>query len=214
MSILKDLQRNFKSHHLIALLGVVILVAALTQYSGRKGSVNEGNTSNAPSPHQSPLEDEATLTPHKLAEMNKKQRDQLYGTESGDNLGGAQYGPAAPAGQNEVFASAAGITTGGGGLPPSCSRVAVSNPAALLPKDTNSEFARLNPRGADDLANVNLLQAGYHAGINTVGGSLRNANLQVRSEPPNPTSRVSPWMNSTIEPDLMRVPLELGCGSQ
>jgi hypothetical protein len=25
---------------------------------------------------------------------------------------------------------------------------------------------------------------------------------------------VSPWLNSTIEPDLMRVPLEVGCGPQ
>ena len=64
------------------------------------------------------------------------------------------------------------------------------------------------------LQNVNLLRAGYHAGIDTIGSTLRNSNLQLRSEPPNPTSKVSPWMNSTIEPDLMRVPLEIGCGSQ
>ncbi len=61
---------------------------------------------------------------------------------------------------------------------------------------------------------INLLKAGHHSGINTVGGTLRNANLQVRSEPPKPKSQVSPWSNSIIEPDLMRVPLELGCGSQ
>ena len=51
-------------------------------------------------------------------------------------------------------------------------------------------------------------------GIDTVGGTLRNSNLQLRSEPPNPKAQVSPWSNSTIEPDLMRVPLELGCGAQ
>ena len=62
--------------------------------------------------------------------------------------------------------------------------------------------------------NVNFLKAGYHVGINTVGTSLRNANLQVRSEPPNPQNQVSPWLNSTISPDLMRVPLEIGCGPQ
>ena len=70
------------------------------------------------------------------------------------------------------------------------------------------------PTGQGELANINLLKAGQLSGIDTVGGTLRNANLQLRSEPPNPRSQVSPWLNSTIEPDLMRVPLELGCGQQ
>ena len=39
---------------------------------------------------------------------------------------------------------------------------------------------------------------------------LRNANLQLRSEPPNPQLKVSPWSQSTIEPDVNRRPLELG----
>lgn len=79
-------------------------------------------------------------------------------------------------------------------------------PSDLLPSDQQ--------KGGGGLSNVNLLRAGYHAGINTVGSSLRNANLQVRSEPPNPQVQVSPWGNTTIQPDLMRVPLEIGCGSQ
>ena len=61
---------------------------------------------------------------------------------------------------------------------------------------------------------VGMLEAASMIGINTVGNSLRNANLQIRSEPANPRADVGPWMNSTIEPDLMRVPLELGCGGQ
>ena len=36
----------------------------------------------------------------------------------------------------------------------------------------------------------------------------RNSNLQLRSEPPNPQTQVSPWLNSTIEPDLIRRPLD------
>ena len=64
------------------------------------------------------------------------------------------------------------------------------------------------------MQNSEFLNAGHHIGIDTVGQSLRNANLQLRSEPPNPQESVGPWLNSTIEPDLMRVPLELGCGSQ
>ena len=99
------------------------------------------------------------------------------------------------------------------GLPPSCNS-GVAGPSELLPKDQNNEWARLNPNGENDLKNINLLKAGFHHGIDTVGTTLRNANLQIRSEPPNPVDKVSPWMNSTIEPDLMRTPLELGCGSQ
>ena len=31
----------------------------------------------------------------------------------------------------------------------------------------------------------------------------------LRSEPPNPVKKVGPWMQSTIEPDLNRKPLEI-----
>ena len=67
--------------------------------------------------------------------------------------------------------------------------------------------------GAGDLKNVSLLKAGHHIGINTVGQSLRNANLQLRSEPANPQLNVGPWNQSTISSDTMRRPLEIGCGS-
>ena len=99
------------------------------------------------------------------------------------------------------------------GLPPSCVRQKVVNPADLLPNDKNSQWAKLNPMGGGDLKGVNLLQAGVHQGIDTVGQSLRNANLQLRAEPANPIMKVGPWNNSTIEPDLARRPLEGGnCG--
>jgi hypothetical protein len=90
----------------------------------------------------------------------------------------------------------------------------VQSSSDLLPVDNNSQWAQLNPSGTGELASVNLLQAGYHIGIDTVGQTLRNANLQLRSEPPNPQMNVGPWNNTTISPDLMRVPLELGCGSK
>ena len=122
--------------------------------------------------------------------------------------------PSEPLGQNEVFASANGAQTSMPGIPSSCSSPNVTNPAELLPKDTNSQWAQLNPSGKGELANINLLKAGYHIGIDTIGQTLRNANLQIRSEPPNPQLNVGPWQNSTIEPDFMRVPLELGAGPQ
>jgi hypothetical protein len=99
------------------------------------------------------------------------------------------------------------------GLPSECYPKDVLTSADLLPADANSLWAQVNPSGQGSLADQNFLTAGFHIGINTVGQSLRNANRQLRSEPANPQIAVSPWLNSTIEPDLMRQPLEIGCGS-
>jgi len=80
----------------------------------------------------------------------------------------------------------------------------------LLPKDANLKWAQINPSSAGDITDKNFLTAGYHIGINTVGQSLRNANLQLRSEIPNPQVAVSPWLISTIEPDIRPVSFEIG----
>ena len=119
--------------------------------------------------------------------------------------------PSEPLGQNEVFASVNGSGASTSTAPAGSS---VQNPSDLLPKDTNGQWAQLNPSGAGDLSNINLLKAGYHIGIDTIGSSLRNANLQERSEPPNPQLSVSIWNQSTITPDFMRPPLEIGSGAQ
>jgi len=86
----------------------------------------------------------------------------------------------------------------------------ITNPAELLPTDTNSEWARLNPINKDNAAMPDLLQAGYHIGLDTIGQTLRNPNYQLRSDPIIPKADVGPWNKSTIEPDLGRVPLEVG----
>jgi hypothetical protein len=189
MGILRDLYKKVKSHHVIAVFGLIVLVAAMYQYSSGKSMTMDG------------MRD---------TRMRSSVNQQSY---TPDDMGSVAQ-PADPIGMNEVYADVSGMSTQTRNLPPSCMSGSVTDPGDLLPKDVNSEWSRLNPNGNNDLANVNLLKAGYHTGIDTVGSSLRNANLQVRSEPPNPTRQVSPWMNSTIEPDLMRVPLELGCGSQ
>ena len=81
--------------------------------------------------------------------------------------------------------------------------------AQLLPNDAaNSAYAQVNPSGQGDADSANYLTAGSIIGINTVGTSNRNANLQVRSEPPNSQLKVSPWNQTTIDPDLSRRPLE------
>lgn len=192
MGLLKKFQKNVKSHHILALLGLVVIVVAIQQFNSRKGSVID------------------TMGVRNSLAGNSVTPQQV--TAAAD---AAAPAPSAPMGQNEVYASASGVSTSSQGLPPSCAQGSTTQPADLLPKDANNEWARLNPSGGGDFKNNgNLLKAGYYQGIDTVGSSLRNANLQVRSEPPNPTSKVSPWGNTTIEPDLMRVPLEIGCGPQ
>ena len=85
----------------------------------------------------------------------------------------------------------------------------------LLPKDDQANaWAKVNPKGKGSLAYKNFIDAGYHMGINTVGQSLRNANLQIRSEPANPQVPVSIWLNSTISPDTNRRDFSIGCKSQ
>jgi len=178
---------NLNATHIIAIVGFVVLVFVAVNYSSGKYGSQDGMQSNRPSvSNNSPMETQ--------------------------NSGVAQ--PAAPEGQNGGFAQVSGMQTSTQGLPQNCASKDVPDPSELLPKDQNNEWARLNPSGSNDFQNVNLLKAGYHSGIDTVGSTMRNANLQVRSEPPNPTTKVSPWMNSTIEPDLMRVPLEIGSGQQ
>ena len=114
---------------------------------------------------------------------------------------------------NGSFASVNGAPSNGG-MPSSCSKPNMQNPSDLLPKDNNSQWAQLNPAGKGEFANTNFLKAGYHIGIDTIGQTLRNANLQIRSEPANPQVNVGPWNLSTIEADFMRPPLEIGQGIQ
>lgn len=83
-------------------------------------------------------------------------------------------------------------------------------PSELLPKDPNSIWAQQNPMGTGSLKGKNFLSAGALIGVNTVGQSLRNANLQIRSEPPNPQVPVSIFNQSTIQPDISHRPLEVG----
>ena len=82
-------------------------------------------------------------------------------------------------------------------------------PGELLPKDPNSIWAQQNPMGTGSLKGKNFLSAGALIGVNTVGQTLRNANYQLRSEPPNPQVPVSAFNIPTIEPDVNRRSLEI-----
>ncbi len=99
--------------------------------------------------------------------------------------------------------------------------------AAVVPTSSNNEMDgprnsvsanELLPKGATEgapsgeLQGMNFLKAGHHVGINTVSSSLRNANYQLRADPPIAKKNVGPWQTSTIEQDLERKPLDY-CGN-
>ncbi len=79
----------------------------------------------------------------------------------------------------------------------------------LLPKDaSSSKWAQVAPSGQGSLNDQNFLTAGFNIGVDTVQSSLRNANMQLRSEPPIPKSDGWGIQMSTIDPDLLRKPLD------
>lgn len=87
----------------------------------------------------------------------------------------------------------------------------VTNPSELLPSDPNSAWGEMNPAlNNNGIQTPDLLQAGALVGLDTVGQTLRNGNLQIRSDPViSKNANVGPWNQSTIEPDLMRAPFEI-----
>jgi hypothetical protein len=83
-------------------------------------------------------------------------------------------------------------------------------PAELLPYNQDTIYAQQNPMGPGSLKAKNFLSAGSLIGVNTTSSSLRNASHDLRSEPPNPQVPVSIFLQSTIQPDISRKPLEIG----
>jgi len=82
---------------------------------------------------------------------------------------------------------------------------------SMLPKEIPSQedFGNFSPEVI--MAGQNYLDPRSQIGYpETLGGVLRNANYDVRSEPPNPRVPVSIFNNSTIVPDMMRPQFEIG----
>ena len=75
--------------------------------------------------------------------------------------------------------------------------------SSLLPREVASaeDFGEFAPE--DILAGQNFLEPRQQIGFpETLGGALRNANQQIRAEPPN-SKEPFVWNNSTIVPDGM-----------
>ena len=76
--------------------------------------------------------------------------------------------------------------------------------SSLLPREMASQedFGQFTPD--DILKGQNFLDPRNQIGYpETLGGTLRNANQQIRADPPNPKQPYT-WNNSTIVPDLMQ----------
>lgn len=74
-------------------------------------------------------------------------------------------------------------------------------PEDLLPKSqVSDQFQQNFPAGVGDIASKNFLTAGYNMGIDTVSSSLKNANLQLRTDPYIPRTDVGIWNQSSILP--------------
>ncbi len=132
-----------------------------------------------------------------------------FGTEYEEFTGNTEVQASEALGSNEVYQSL-GESSDGNQHPKDCFPKDQLTPGELLPGDANSKWAQSVPAGQGELGDQNFLTAGHHVGVNTVGQTLRNANRQLRSEPPNPQVKVSPWLQSTIEADSNRRPLEIG----
>ena len=79
----------------------------------------------------------------------------------------------------------------------------------FLPKEINDQwFSTDFSQAKNNIKDDKLINTErYVIGINTVGQSLKNASYDIRGTVPNPKFTVSPWNNSTYEPDFNLKPL-------
>jgi hypothetical protein len=186
MAALNKMFKNLKNEHLLGLVGLVVLLFGLYKYSENKNLFQMGMTQSRGQLNPASVNSNQGSGPNQASVMGASNAT-TYAPFNGASNGGVSNSANSAVSMNKPIA----------------------NPADLLPADSNSSWASLNPVG--DLKSVNLLNPTQVVGVNTQGSSLRNANLQLRSEPPNPRTNTNcPWNVSTIEEDRLRKPLEIG----
>jgi hypothetical protein len=185
---------------LFVILGAIIITGLLYYYS------KQNNESFAD------ISSENYQYPEDNIDMENNQQNTFCETQKINNLNAPKASE--PLHNNEIYTSISNLNmdeeTQNNQFPNDSYPKDQLTPSELLPGDANSTWAQVNPAGQGSLGDQNFLNAGHHVGTNTVGQTLRNANLQLRSEPPNPQVKVSPWLQSTIEPDTNRKALEIG----
>ena len=187
--MLKQVQKII-SDNWVVILALLVVVVGIGRYSFVKNEMPDTMTSNRAVEGSGSVGSGSA----KMGVVSSPQR--------------AGVAAAGPVGTNSDYAKVQGIQTSSAGLPATDKR-SVNNPADLLPNDSNSEWARLNPSGQGDISQVTTLEAGHHLGM--TAQVLRNANLQLRSDPPIPQgASTGPFNQPTISADINRVTLELG----
>jgi hypothetical protein len=186
-------KKQNKVMNIVLILGVVVVIGLVLRYNSQKGMKLDMMTG-------------------KNAFSNVEQIEQApnaAAAPAGSSAGAPPAAAVSPVSttDGEQFLGVKGMSSGAKS-DKSCNNQQMMDPKELLPKDGNNEWSSIAP--SKDLKNIHMLNAGHHIGINSVGSSLRNANLQIRSEPVIPQSNVGPWNNTTIEPDNMRRALEIG----
>lgn len=183
MSDLKKMFKNIKSEHVLGIVGLIVLVFAFCKYSEGKNMFKLGMTHGKTSLSPAPI----------------NQEPKVIGNPATNGTYAPYNGPSST--------SIANSTTSSNHI-----NKPASNPQDLLPSNSASSSWQTSVPNSE-LKGISLLNPAQLAGINTQGSSLRNANLQVRSEPANPRSNTNcPWNISTIETDTFRKSLEIGSG--
>ena len=72
----------------------------------------------------------------------------------------------------------------------------------MMPQETENNWFDIEPlQNTKKIKGTQFIHPKVHMGVDTVGGSLKNPSLDIRGDIPNPIMNVSPWNNSTIQPD-------------
>tara|TARA_Y100000591_G_scaffold330603_2_gene362053 strand:- start:4126 stop:4704 length:579 start_codon:yes stop_codon:yes gene_type:complete len=181
MAVSRKLGKNIKDWQILTFLGLLVLGYILYNYSSKKN----------------------VLITNYQGQMGQKINPSPLPNNENQIKQPAPGGLPSPSDALQDQLNVGSVLTNG---PPSVSTVPtvnnqqnIMNPSELLPNDSNSQWASSLPN--NELKNINFLSAGQHVGVNTVGTSLRNANLQIRAEPViQKNVNLCPWNMSTIEP--------------
>jgi hypothetical protein len=188
MTVLNKLSKGIKNEQVLGVIALLFVVYAFYKYSEGKNILQSPMTALNPSSYSS------NPSIENVSSQSITNSNSTYAPYNGNS--------------NSQIATSADSASAINQL---VSSKAVSNPADLLPNSSANDWSNLNPVSSSDLRNINLLNPTQLVGINTQGSSLRNSNLQIRSEPANPRTNTNcPWNISTIETDTFRRPLEIG----
>jgi hypothetical protein len=185
-----------KMNNILIIVGVIVVAGLIIKYNSDKGLVSDGMANN-------PFAGVSEVNPVMTGTTSAQQTQPQVDTSEGSSVGAKPVSTT----DGDHYLAVSGLSSG---KKPgnTCNDQPIMDPKELLPADKNNEWSNIMPN--HELKNIHMINAGHHVGINTVGSSLRNANLQVRSEPVIPQAKVGPWNNTTIEPDNLRRGFEIG----